>query len=180
MKGMIFTEYIDFVATSFGDDVCETMISGSRLPNEGAYTAVGTYDHKELVKMVIRLSELTQTPTDTLVKAYGFHLFGVLASKYHVMVHGIESSFDLFRQIEDVIHVEVRKLYPDAELPTFGVEEPSPKEMVLHYRSERGLADVAEGLIKGCLSHFGEDATIEREDLSGAPGTSVKFHITKQ
>ena len=180
MKGMIFTEYIDFVTDTFGVEVCESMIDACTLTDDGAYTAVGTYDHKELVAMVVQLSEATKTPPSDLVKAYGSHLFGVLASKYAAMVEGMNSSFELLMQIEDVIHVNVRKLYPDAELPTFLVEQPSPEELVLHYQSERGLADVAEGLMKGCFAHFGETVDLQREDVSGGSATSVIFRLKKQ
>lgn len=180
MKGMVFTEYIDFVTDTFGVEVCESMIDACTLTDDGAYTAVGTYDHKELVAMVVHLSEATKTPPSDLVKAYGSHLFGVLASKYASMIEGMTNSFDLLKQIEDVIHVNVRKLYPDAELPSFQVEQPSADHLVLHYKSERGLADVAEGLMQGCFAHFGEAIELEREDVSGGSATSVIFRLKKQ
>lgn len=179
MKGMIFTEYIDFVTDTFGVEVCESMIDACTLTDDGAYTAVGTYDHKELVAMVVQLSEATKTPPSDLVKAYGSHLFGVLAGKYGAMVQGMNTSFDLLKQIEDVIHVNVRKLYPDAELPKFEIDQPAPDELVLHYRSERGLADVAEGLMRGCFAHYGESIDLEREDVSGGASTSVIFRLKK-
>lgn len=179
MKGIVFTEYIDFVTDTFGVEVCESMMDGCTLTDDGAYTAVGTYDHKELVAMAVQLSEATKTPPSDLVKAYGSHLFGVLASKYSAMVEGMNTSFDLLKQIEDVIHVNVRKLYPDAELPSFEVEQPSADQLVLHYKSERGLADVAEGLMLGCFKHYGETVDLEREDVSGGSATSVIFRLKK-
>lgn len=179
MKGMIFTEYIDFVTDTFGVDVCESMIDACTLTDGGAYTAVATYDHAELVAMVIKLSEATKIPPSDLVKAYGSHLFGVLAAKYASMIEGMRNSFELLTQIEDVIHVNVRKLYPDAELPRFEVEQPSADQLVLHYQSERGLADVAEGLMRGCFAHFEETIELEREDVSGGAATSVIFRLRK-
>jgi len=180
MKGIIFTEYIDFVTDTFGVEACEAMVDACELTDDGAYTAVGTYDHKELVAMVVQLSEVTNAPPSDLVKAYGSHLFGVLAGKYSTMIEGMDNSFDLLKQIEDVIHVNVRKLYPDAELPSFQVEQPAADQLVLHYKSERGLADVAEGLMRGCFAHFGEAVDLEREDVSGGALASVIFRLKKQ
>jgi len=54
------------------------------------------------------------------------------------------------------IHVEVRKLYPDAELPTFTCDTSTPGRLTMLYRSSRPFADLAEGLIAGCIAHFCE------------------------
>jgi hypothetical protein len=43
------------------------------------------------------------------------------------------------------------------------------------YRSARPLADLADGLIRGCIEHFGEPIRVVREDLPGEPGTSARF-----
>ena len=110
MKGMVFTEYIDFVTDTFGVEVCESMIDACTLTDDGAYTAVGTYDHKELVAMVVQLSEATKTPPSDLVKAYGSHLFGVLASKYASMIEGMTNSFDLLKQIGGLRDPEVNRV----------------------------------------------------------------------
>jgi hypothetical protein len=49
MKGMVFTEFLEMVEAKFSADMVDDIISDSDLPNGGAYTSVGTYDHSELV-----------------------------------------------------------------------------------------------------------------------------------
>ena len=44
-------------------------------------------------------------------------------------------------------------------------------------RSPRGLADLAEGLIRGCAAHYREPIELEREDLSAGRGQNVRFYI---
>jgi sulfite reductase (ferredoxin) len=39
------------------------------------------------------------------------------------------------------------------------------------------LADLAEGLIRGCIDHFGDPVRVIREDLPGPPGTAARFAI---
>ena len=58
MKGMIFTEFLEMVENAYGWEVQENIIDAAALPNDGAYTAVGTYDHQELVSLVVALSKL--------------------------------------------------------------------------------------------------------------------------
>ncbi|MGH8473226.1 MAG: heme NO-binding domain-containing protein, partial [Gammaproteobacteria bacterium] len=70
-------------------------------------------------------------------------------------------------------------LYPDAELPGFECDASKPGRLILIYRSTRRLADLAEGLIQGCIEHFRETIHIQREDLSGGQGSCVRFVLTK-
>jgi len=57
MKGIVFNEFIEMVEDKFGEDMVDDIIDESDLPSGGAYTTVGTYDHGELVTMVVKLSE---------------------------------------------------------------------------------------------------------------------------
>ena len=52
MKGIIFTEFFDLVEKTFGFDVAERLLDECDLPSGGAYTAVGTYDHSEILTLV--------------------------------------------------------------------------------------------------------------------------------
>lgn len=114
-----------------------------------------------------------------LVKTFGQHLFGKFVVGYPTFFTGVTSGFDFLRSIERHIHVEVKKLYPDAELPAFEYESPSADRLIMTYRSSRGLADFAEGLMIGCFAHFGEKVNLAREDLSGN-GTEVRFTLDRR
>ena len=52
MKGMVFTEFLEMVESTFSADMVDDIIDDSAPPSGGAYTSVGTYDHQELVGMV--------------------------------------------------------------------------------------------------------------------------------
>src|SRR4051812_29975749 len=86
-----------------------------------------------------------------------FQRFYIFFPKYFA---GIDSSFRFLERINNYIHVDVRKLYPEAELPSFECDTSQPGCMRLTYRSSRPFAALAEGLIRGCLVHFGEAADI--------------------
>ena len=58
MKGMMFSEFVEWVERTWSEEVADTMIDGTALPSGGAYTSVGTYDHGELVALVVTLSGL--------------------------------------------------------------------------------------------------------------------------
>ncbi len=178
MKGIVFTEFIDLVSAKFGEEVVDRVIAESNLPSGAAYTAVGTYDHAEMMTMVRKLSQAIQVPVPSLLKDFGQHLFTRFAVRYPQFYAGIKSSFCFLNRIEEHIHVEVRKLYPDAELPSIVCERRSENEMVLTYRSSRPLAAFAEGLMMGAIAHFGETVEVVKTDSAGDQ-TFARFELRK-
>jgi hypothetical protein len=84
----------------------------------------------------------------------------------------------LFEQFENTIHREVKKLYPDAECPTFELERHSPVRYSLIYNSLRPLGDLCEGIIQAALQHHGENGSLTRTELESHPKTRIRFEIT--
>lgn len=178
MKGIVFTEFLNLVEAKFGYEMVDHIIQESRLPHGGAYTGIGTYPHGEMVALVSNLSHRTDIPVSALLRLYGHHLFGLFAKSYSHFFQGVNSAFGLFEHIENHIHIEVRKLYPDAELPRFETNHPTENTLEMVYHSERRMADFAEGLMEAALEYFGDSATILRENLH-PDGSSVRFLIQK-
>lgn len=176
MKGVVFTEFFGMVGDVFSDDMVDDLIEATDPASGGAYTAVGTYDHGEIVAMVVELSARTGTPVPDLLQAFGRHLFRRFAELYPVFFAGVTDTFTFLDSIESVIHVEVRKLYPDAELPRFESRRPSTDEMVLVYRSPRHMHDLAAGLIAQCAEHFGE---VVRVDPVAADDGAIEFRMAR-
>ena len=179
MKGIVFTEFLKMVEDKFGYETVDKIITESKVPNDGAYSAVGTYDHTELVSMVIALHQSSGIPIPDLIKVYGNYFFGVLRDNYGVFLDRVDNLFDFFGSIHDHIHVEVKKLYPDAELPAFAIESASENQMVMVYTSQRKLGDFALGLMEEAAKHYNEDVTIEKSMLA-EDGSEVRFVITKK
>lgn len=42
MKGVVFTAFLEMVASQFSEDMVDDIIDAAQLPSGGAYTAVGT------------------------------------------------------------------------------------------------------------------------------------------
>jgi hypothetical protein len=180
MKGIVFTEFIEMVEDNFSMELADEIIENAHLESGGAYTTLGTYDHREMLKLVSQLSRSSGIPESDLVRVFGVHLCGRFADTYPDMFADADDTFGFLGQIENHIHVEVRKLYPDAQLPSFVYEYPSENQLIMTYSSTRPFAALADGLIQGAIKHYGEDIGIEIEDLSDGAGTSARFLLTKQ
>ncbi len=166
MKGIVFTEFLDMVETTISADMVDDVIEAARVPSGGAYTAVGTYDHKEMVSLVGALSEFSGHPVPALLHQFGKHLFGRFFVLYPLFFEGVENALEFLARVEGVIHEEVLKLYPDAELPRFEARWTGPGALTLVYRSPRHMGDLAHGLIEGCIAHFGDPVAIDRHTLA--------------
>lgn len=180
MKGMVFTEFLEMVEDRFSLEIADRIIEASNLPSGGAYTAVGTYDHEEMIQLVTHLSTETEIAVPDLLRTFGKHLFGRFVGSYPQFFEGVASTFGFLGNIEGYIHVEVRKLYPDADLPSFEYDTSEPGRLTMVYRSTRPFADLAEGLILGSIEHFDETIEVQREDLSEGRGTCVRFTLIHQ
>lgn len=162
MKGIVFTEFVEMIEKEFGIEMADDLLMQSDLPSGGAYTAVGNYDHQEMLKMVALLSQKTGLPAPDLARAFGKYLFQRFTTLYARFFENVSDAFDMLARIDSYIHMEVRKLYHDAELPRVLTETAPDGTLTLTYSSARPFADVAEGLIRGCVTHFGESVEITR------------------
>ena len=176
MKGVVFTEFLEMVEEKFGYETVDHILTQEKLNSGGVYTAIGTYEHSEMVQLITHLNAKTNIEVPTLLKEFGKYLFGTFKTNYGGFFEKAKDSFTFLESIEHYIHVEVRKLYPDAELPKFESKRIRKNTLELVYYSERRMSDFAEGLIEKTLEHYGEKATINKT-LIKEDGSEVKFTI---
>jgi hypothetical protein len=141
---------------------------------------VGQYPHTEMLAMVGTLAERSGIPASDLCKVFGEWLFPKLARSFEFSVKSHTDAFAFLSSLDGLIHVEVQKLYPQAELPSVPVTHMDDRELVMEYRSKRPFADVAEGLLRGTMAWFGERAELRREPLDADPSRSARFRIVRK
>jgi hypothetical protein len=177
MKGLVFVEFVEFVEDRFSLETVDRIIEKSSLATGGAYTSVGVYDYREMIQLVSQLSSETGVEARELLRVFGQHTFGRFVDKFPELFAGVESAIEFLGSIEGHIHVEVKKLYPDAELPTFHYEPSAPGSLVMVYESPRCLADFAMGLITGAVEHFGTPMEIDMAPLTD-DHSRVRFTVS--
>lgn len=177
MKGIVFTEFIELVEEMFSPEIADAIIGESDLASGGSYTSVLSYDHNEMIKLVALLSQKTEIPVKELLKTYGRRLCTRFAVLYPDFFTGVSNTLDFLETVENHIHVEVKKLYVDAEVPSFQTERANGGKMQMLYRSLRPFADLAEGLIIGTADHFGEKIDLKREDWRDGDFHCARFSL---
>ena len=177
MKGVIFTQFVEFVTDRYGGDTVARLTAPDGAPATSHYRATGNYDHAELVTMADAVAAAVGEPRARLLERFGAALFAHFAALYPVFFYEVDSALSPLARVETYVHGELKKLYPDAEFPRFECVERAPGTLEMTYRSTRPLADVAEGLIRGCIEHFGDSLEVHREDLPGPSGCAARFSL---
>lgn len=180
MRGMIFTEFLDMVEDEMGLAVKDRVLRVADPPGGGIYTAVGDYPASELIGLVDVLASETGHARTGLLEHFGRHMFAHFTAHYGRFFAGAGTCFDFLGRIESYIHVEVRKLYPGAELPAFTYPLREPGRLIMEYHSPRGMADFAHGLIGAAIAHFGEPIGLIYEDLGAGTGTAARFTLERR
>lgn len=158
MKGIVFTLFNELVEQQFGLEAWDSLLRNTG--QDGVYTAASTYPDEQILKMVGGLSEQSGLPAQTLVHAFGKFMLKGFVQQYPTFFQGDVTAKQLLKSVDGIIHIEVKKLFPDAILPSFEYEDPCEDQLVMIYRSDRKLCSLAEGLIDGTAEHFG--ASISR------------------
>jgi hypothetical protein len=173
MRGVVLAELVDFVSATYGDARVDAVLGQCDLSTGGAYTRVGHYPAHEFHAIIAALGRDVQASPSELARAFGRYLFRRLVLLFpEALLAG--TALDMLRGLDATIHATVARLYPDAELPRFRYPESAANELRLVYESKRAMADLAHGLIEGCIHLFRESLVIERHDHS-VDGSCVEF-----
>lgn len=169
MQPLILAEFGDFVSDTLP---AEAQAAVDALPPSGPPSA------ERLVALIHTAAAAAGIPADELERRFGTHLFGRFAALYPVFFVDAGSALTILAELDGKVHAEVRKLHPDAEFPSFETLRRGPHRIELRYRSTRPFATLAEGLIRGCIAHFGERLEVRRLD-AGTNGTEAHFRVAR-
>ena len=165
MKGIILSEFVEFIEQELGEGTAQKIINDSGVKSDGAYSRVGLYDHQELIQLLTQAVAETEIEASVLLERFSDHLLSMFKRDYSLFFDGVGTAAEMLKQIDHHIHVEVQKLYPDAELPTFSYTQ-NGSILTLIYQSPRPLALVAHSLVGACLKFFGGNEELLTSDIA--------------
>jgi hypothetical protein len=154
MKGIIFTEFLDLVENKFGLEMVDKIISQSNLKSGGAYTSIGYYSFSEMLQLLQNLSKNTAIAIDDILLLYGEYFFGTIVNDYADILSTYNDPVEMLVSAEKHIYVEVKKIYLDAELPSFKVKERKENSLIMIYRSSNPMHYFVLGLINKTFEYF--------------------------
>jgi len=173
VKGIIFNLAEEVVTQAHGARIWDDVLE--RAGFVGAYTSLGSYPDEELMGLVRAASEILGVPKQVVVRDVGEGAIPLLAVRYPQFFAPHTTTRQFVLTLNDIIHPEVRKLYPGANVPEFDFETSDADALVIGYRSSRQLCALAEGFIIGAATHYGEQAEVEQTQCmhSGAASCAI-------
>jgi hypothetical protein len=154
VKGVVFILVEEFVTDQFGAEAWDGLLEAAGL--DGVWTTLGSYPDEQLTMLVDAAAERFELPPHQVQRLVGQGTFSGLAAQHPELLEDHKSSRTVLLDLNGIIHPEVMKLYPGAEVPWFEVTEQADGLLHLHYRSRRALGPLAEGLVVGAAAYFGE------------------------
>ena len=176
MKGIIFRLLESFVVEGHDMMVWDNALENCDLASKGIYIGTEKYPDEELFQLISYLSKQLQTSQDDILRQLGQYVFPSLYQTAFDVIKHAKRLREFLLMVDDVIHVEVRKLHPDAHLPKFDYMEHKTK-LVMQYRSPRQLCHFSEGLILAAAEHFNEHVEINQPICMHKGGEFCEIHI---
>ena len=176
MKGIVFNLFEEVVRQHYGEDTWDDLLESAGV--DGAYTSLGSYGDDEFPKLVgAGAAALQQTPNE-VVRWFGCNALPLMAQKYPGFFRGHSDTRSFLLTLNSIIHPEVRKVYPGADVPIFDFQTPTDRELIVGYRSPRKLCAFAQGLVEGAAGHFGEAVSFEHEQCMHRGDEKCVFRIS--
>jgi hypothetical protein len=158
MKGIVFNLLEEIVGAEYGEDTWDDLLDDAGLG--GSYTSLGNYPDEDLAALMAAAAARLELPADDVVRWFGRNAAPIFKARYPAFFAAHDATRPFVLTLNEIIHPEVRKLYPGADVPVFDFDTSSEEVLVMGYRSARKMCAFAEGLLLGAGDVYGERVTI--------------------
>lgn len=162
MKGIVFNYLEDFVEKALGDFVWDEIIVELGLTDESKlFVSPEMYPDADLLNIVVKICERANLEADDGVHMFGEFLIQAFKKDYPLFFEQAETAKQFLKMVDQVIHVEVKKIHYNATPPEFEYFGDEPFSLGMIYHSDRGLCSLAKGMIKGLAKLYSEKIVLE-------------------
>lgn len=158
MQGLVFQVLEATYVDAFGPEAWLEVAAVAGASDFYSYSA--SYPDAELGRLVLAIGA-----AQGLDPAQTLRWFGERAIPHFYLLapdlfDAHRKCWPFLRSLNDIIHPQVRNLYPGVSVPDFEYPAPCDDAYLIVYRSARRMCALAEGLMLGAASHFGERLAI--------------------
>jgi Haem-NO-binding len=162
MKGIIFNLLEEVVIRNYGEDAWDQLLTETAL--DGAYTSLGSYPDEQIRELVGAASKMLGLTSFEILRSFGQQAIPLLFDRYPKYFSAQPSTRPFVLSVNSIIHPEVRKVYPGADVPTFDFHDEVDGSLAMGYSSPRRLCALAQGFIEGAATHYGEAVIFEHRE----------------
>jgi hypothetical protein len=176
MKGIIFNLLEDVVIRNHGEDTWDQLLTATGL--DGAYTSLGSYPDEQIQALVGAAAQMLGLTPFEVLRWFGQQAIPLLFDRYPGFFSSQASTRPFVLSVNSIIHPEVRKIYPGADVPTFEFRDAPEGRLMMGYLSPRRLCALAQGFIEGAATHYGETAIVEHRECMHKGDKRCLCHIS--
>ena len=140
---------------NWGEEAYEEILDLCPLQTKEPFVGPGTYPDMDLFTIATTAAERIGVTLPDALRAFGRFAFPHLAGKFPAYTKNATDAKSFLLGVDSVIHVEVRKLMPEAVTPSFEYSGDEAQRLNIRYQSKRKLCFFMEGLLDGLGDHFG-------------------------
>jgi hypothetical protein len=130
------------------------------------------------MKLVAMAAARLNVSASDVIRWFGRKALPLLTKKFPELFAGHKSTRPFLLTLNRIIHPEVKKIYPGADVPEFEYDTSSTTVLTMKYRSARKLCALGEGLIEGAAAYYGERVAIEQLECMNRGDASCIFRLT--
>lgn len=179
MKGVVLVKLNEFVEETWGLALWDEILQEANPASEGIYTSVGQYDDEEFFTLAQLVADKNSLTLEQAQKAFGEWIFKELFAIAPPGAHDFVDIFEFLHGVQNIIHVEVKKLYPDVLLPEFDFLYESEKTLKFHYKSPRKLCHFCEGIINGLADHVKQKVAVSHVECEHNNDARCVLEVSK-
>lgn len=176
MKGIVFNLLEEVVTDAHGEQVWDALLDAVGL--RGAYTSLGSYPDDQMQHLVQAASNILGVPPSEVLRWFGKAAMPLLARRYPKFFTAQDSTRPFVLSVNSIIHPEVRKLYPGADVPFFDFANESDGSLLMGYRSPRRLCALAQGFVEGAAAHYHESTLFDHIECMHRGDSKCLVRIT--
>lgn len=165
MHGLIANQLRSYTLARHSRDTWTDAVSasGAALP-EGPVPLDRTYPDEHVMAVVGALADATDTEVRVLLEDFGAFLAGGLLRVYQPLIATEWRTLDVIEHVEEQVHTAVRLRDPTAGPPYLTARRRSPTAVEVIYTSPRRLCALAEGIVHGLSTHYGEAVRVAQPE----------------
>ncbi|OJV66356.1 MAG: hypothetical protein BGO41_02665 [Clostridiales bacterium 38-18] len=177
MKGTVVNIWLNTIFTIYGEKTKNDILTKEGWNPHKLITPLEEVEDTKIMSLMAAFARHEGLSTEELWKKLGQNN---IASFYKWFPSFFDKSSAMgFLGMMDKIHTQLTKMIPGAKPPRLIPDELDPKNMVITYKSKRGLQAYLMGLIEGVGKHFNEkiDAKIIDQKIESDGTHVVKIHL---
>ncbi|SMF63187.1 heme NO-binding domain-containing protein [Pseudobacteriovorax antillogorgiicola] len=178
MKGIVFNLLESFLTEVAGEDAYEDIFDTCNFKTQEPFVGPGTYPDEDFLELVVKACEALNINPEDAQKKFGEFCFDKLVGAHPDFVKEGMTVKEFILSIDQIIHVEVRKLYPGAVTPTFVYHDSGDDSTLeIDYSSPRNLCFFMEGLLQGCGKYFNKGLSFKQTSCVHRGGAKCHFAL---